>query len=77
MSRSVTIVAAYLMWKKQISPKEAISIIKKAWPSASPNSGFFSQLELYHEIDYTVDQTRTEYRRYLMANMAEERESKL
>ncbi|KAG2176268.1 hypothetical protein INT43_005502 [Umbelopsis isabellina] len=74
MSRSVTIVAAYLMWKRQISPKEAITIIKQAWPSASPNSGFFSQLELYHEIDYTVDQTRTEYRRYLMANMAEERE---
>lgn len=74
MSRSVTIVTAYLMWLKKITAKEAISLVKKVWPSASPNGGFFNQLDIYEEIDYTVDQQRTEYRRFLMANMAEERE---
>jgi dual specificity phosphatase 12 len=75
MSRSATIVTAYLMWSKRISPKEAISIIKASWPSASPNGGFFNQLQIFQDIDYTVDQQRTEYRRFLMATMAEERES--
>ncbi|KAG2187440.1 hypothetical protein INT44_005128 [Umbelopsis vinacea] len=74
MSRSVTIVTAYIMWSRKITAKKAVSIVKAEWPSASPNSGFFNQLEIYEEIDYTVDQQRTEYRRFLMANMAEERE---
>eukprot|EP00891_Asterochloris_glomerata_P005711 jgi/Astpho2/5711/e_gw1.00079.125.1_t len=43
-SRSVTLVLAYLMQKKQLTLKSALQLVQKARPSANPNAGFMTQL---------------------------------
>lgn len=40
-----------------------------------PNDGFMTQLNLYGDIEYDVDVSRTAYRRFLIASMAAQRES--
>jgi len=47
VSRSATVVAAYLMTTQSISATEAIQFIKARRPIANPNVGFREQLELY------------------------------
>ncbi len=44
MSRSVSILAAYLMWKEHISTDTALEAIKSARPCSNPNEGFVAQL---------------------------------
>lgn len=44
-SRSVTIVASYLMFKLNISSQEAIEFIQKKHTAAYPNTGFLKQLK--------------------------------
>eukprot|EP00299_Pterocystis_sp_00344_P010008 c437_g1_i1.p1 GENE.c437_g1_i1~~c437_g1_i1.p1 ORF type:complete len:212 (+),score=34.81 c437_g1_i1:27-638(+) len=48
-SRSVTIAAAYIIYKERCSPDEALRIIKAVRNVASPNIGFVKQLILYHK----------------------------
>lgn len=47
VSRSATIVIAYLMKKHRLTVKEARSIVESKRPFINPNSGFVKQLELY------------------------------
>jgi predicted protein tyrosine phosphatase len=47
MSRSVTIVAAYLIASSRLKPVDAIAFIKKKRPIAAPNKGFMVQLEVF------------------------------
>ncbi|KAI7870022.1 protein-tyrosine phosphatase-like protein [Spinellus fusiger] len=72
VSRSPTVVAAYLVKSKGIKPSEALEIIKGKREVISPNHGFLAQLVLYDRLGYDVDSRHTEYRRFLMAIMAEE-----
>lgn len=53
-SRSATILAAYLMASRRISPDLAVGLIKRSRRIVEPNSGFAEQLELYHEMEYAV-----------------------
>lgn len=48
MSRSATVVAAYLVRRKAMTPKAAIDHIRKVRSLISPNPGFMSQLVAYH-----------------------------
>ena len=48
MSRSVTIVAAYLISTHSLTAAEAVAYIKKRRPIADPNRGFMTQLEDYY-----------------------------
>ena len=50
MSRSATIVVAYLMWKRKLSLNEAIKFVKKKRPVISPNLNFMRQLEIFEEL---------------------------
>ena len=50
VSRSVTIVVAYLINKLGITPKDAIDFIKSRRPVANPNKGFLLQLEEYYNM---------------------------
>lgn len=52
MSRSVTIVAAYLCASRGLKPTAAIALIKNKRPIASPNRGFMKQLEDYYSSLY-------------------------
>ncbi|ORY93969.1 protein-tyrosine phosphatase-like protein [Syncephalastrum racemosum] len=55
VSRSPTVVAAYLMHQQRIHPKQALSIIKQNRPFVNPNPGFMDQLRLYREMDFEFD----------------------
>ena len=48
VSRSVSIVCAYLSFKYNIKPVEALKMIKTIRPVANPNSSFLQQLENYY-----------------------------
>ncbi|GLT99787.1 hypothetical protein SLE2022_172030 [Rubroshorea leprosula] len=48
-SRSVTIVVAYLMKKRGMSPSQASEYVKSKRPQAAPNSGFLSQLQEFEK----------------------------
>lgn len=75
VSRSATILAACLMRSKKIKRDEAIEIIKRKRSCVAPNDGFMEQLNLYYDLDFDVDTSHVEYRRFLVASMAEEQKS--
>ncbi|KAF9817014.1 hypothetical protein IEO21_03688 [Rhodonia placenta] len=54
ISRSATIVAAYLMYVRHIDVGSALELIRKARPSVQPNPGFLRQLEIFHQASYKV-----------------------
>ncbi|XP_042381231.1 dual specificity protein phosphatase 1-like [Zingiber officinale] len=49
MSRSVTIVLAYLMKKNHITLREALSLVRGKRPRVAPNHGFLTQLENFEK----------------------------
>lgn len=65
VSRSPTIVAAYLMYKKKLRYKEALAIIKQTRPFVNPNPGFIEQLKLFKEMGYKFDTSNPAYIDYL------------
>ena len=50
VSRSATVVCAYLMYKQSLSPEEALRIVREARPLCNPNDGFMEQLDVYHRM---------------------------
>ncbi|CAD2218986.1 dual-specificity protein phosphatase [Angomonas deanei] len=50
VSRSVTIVAAYLMKKTNLSRDDILSFLRLTRPVIGPNPGFFAQLTLFEEL---------------------------
>ncbi|KAF9919485.1 dual specificity phosphatase 12 [Linnemannia zychae] len=73
-SRSVTIVCAYLMKEKRMPAAEALRHVQSLRQVAEPNDGFITQLLLYDKVEYDVSVNRTEYRRFLIASDAAQRE---
>lgn len=59
MSRSPTVVIAYLMWKQKLSLNNAINFVKNKRPEISPNLSFMRQLQLFQELlikkDYDIN----------------------
>lgn len=64
------------MKSKNINREDALKIIKAKRPSVAPNNGFMEQLGLYYDLNFDVDSKHAEYRRFLVATMAEEQKSK-
>ncbi|KAL6304400.1 hypothetical protein BKA93DRAFT_733115 [Sparassis latifolia] len=54
LSRSATIVAAYLMYAQEIDAPSALEVIRKARPNVQPNAGFLEQLDIFHEASFKV-----------------------
>lgn len=55
-SRSATILIAYLLsTNSSLNPQTALDRIRQCRPFAEPNSGFMSQLELYHRMHCPAD----------------------
>ena len=50
VSRSATIVLAYLMWKTHSNFNDAYSFVKKIRPEIDPNNGFRRQLKLFEQL---------------------------
>ncbi|KAI0947581.1 hypothetical protein AcW1_009302 [Taiwanofungus camphoratus] len=54
LSRSATIVAAYLMYDRHIDIDAALELVKKARPNVQPNDGFLRQLDIFHQASFKV-----------------------
>lgn len=72
VSRSSTIVAAYLMYLKDIDPRTALELIKQARPAVEPNQNFLQQLELFHAARYKISRREKAIRMYYMGRAVEE-----
>ncbi|VDK69410.1 unnamed protein product [Litomosoides sigmodontis] len=55
ISRSVFVVAAYLMQKLQCSPIKAVEYIQRIRPIAHPNDGFMRQLQIFESCHFNAD----------------------
>ncbi|KAJ7063700.1 protein-tyrosine phosphatase-like protein [Mycena amicta] len=62
ISRSTTVLAAYLMKTRHLSPSAAISFIQKRRPCVQPNYGFLKQLDAFQACDYAPSATHPVYR---------------
>ncbi|KFX85746.1 hypothetical protein V490_09439 [Pseudogymnoascus sp. VKM F-3557] len=76
ISRSSTMVLAYLMCKLGKSRDELLAEVKTKWPRARPSSNFMAQLEIWEKVEYDVwaDEAKTvpkvEYALYLTQRAA-------
>jgi len=67
VSRSTTLVAAYLMREFSLTADEAISQISAIRSQVEPTEFFLHQLEMYERMNYDIDPAKyAEYRRFLM-----------
>jgi dual specificity phosphatase 12 len=62
VSRSATVIIAYIMKKYHLSYKEAFEKVKIKRSIVYPNQGFVSQLILYKEMGYKIDQNNMKYK---------------
>ncbi|TPX35944.1 hypothetical protein SmJEL517_g01701 [Synchytrium microbalum] len=66
VSRSATIVLAYMMKKYDMAPTSALKVLRTRRRIVSPNDGFLNQLELWAEFGYTADLKDAGFRRFMM-----------
>ncbi|KAM7542901.1 hypothetical protein Aperf_G00000018566 [Anoplocephala perfoliata] len=67
MSRSATIVIAYLMWKTKIPYDKALQQVLKS-RYVSPNDGFKKQLKCFEDMGYVYDPTSEAYKDFASQN---------
>ncbi|XP_054153561.1 dual specificity protein phosphatase 22-like [Oppia nitens] len=67
ISRSATLVTAFLMKRYRLPYSEAIRVVRSKRPSVNPNAGFVTQLQLYERMnDFSLDANRPQFRQYLL-----------
>lgn len=64
VSRSATIITAYLMRAEQKPLEEALESLKEVYESVCPNDGFLEQLKLFGEMGFKVDTSSPLYKRF-------------
>lgn len=64
MSRSATVVIAYIMKKRELSFADAFQVVKSKRRFVGPNPGFMAQLSLYEDMGYGVDSTNVQFKMY-------------
>ncbi|KAL4269137.1 protein-tyrosine-phosphatase [Pleurotus pulmonarius] len=72
MSRSVAIVAAYLMYTKNLDVQGALELIIKSHPNISPNEGFLAQLEIFHKAKFQISRRDKTTRMFYLERTVEE-----
>lgn len=70
VSRSVSVVIAYLMEKKGMPFDVALKLVQEKRKYAYPNEGFQKQLRLYEKMKCRLDPTNEEYRLYRLSSLA-------
>lgn len=64
MSRSATIVIAYMMKKHEKCFSDAFQVVKEKRRYVGPNPGFLAQLKLYEDMEFGVDNTSVQFKMY-------------
>lgn len=78
VSRSATVILAYMMKKYQIALAEAFIRVKKKRNMIDPNPGFVTQLKLYQAMGFKVDKNHLKYKIYRLNIAADKvRKSKI
>lgn len=72
ISRSSTIVCAYLMKTNKWTADEAIDYVRSRRPVANPNEGFREQLEVWYQCGYRFDENLKPYRQWHLKQQANE-----
>ncbi|KAL0038049.1 hypothetical protein WJX79_000323 [Trebouxia sp. C0005] len=67
ISRSATVVMAYLMKTEQLTPEEALEAVRQHAPWVDPNPGFKHQLALFAAMGHKLDPEYAPYRAMLLA----------
>jgi dual specificity phosphatase 12 len=65
-SRSVVILASYLMKKYNLTPEQALHAIQRKRPHIHPNHSFRKQLTLYYAMDCVCDKSNPMFRQWLL-----------
>ncbi|CAK9436259.1 uncharacterized protein LODBEIA_P08170 [Lodderomyces beijingensis] len=65
VSRSVTVIMAYLMKKHKLMWMQALHAVRRKEPAVMPNRGFLEQLSLYADMNYKVDPENPKYKAFL------------
>ncbi|XP_019187253.1 PREDICTED: dual specificity protein phosphatase 12-like [Ipomoea nil] len=71
VSRSASIVAAYLMRSEQFSYEDAIQSLCQSCESVSPNDGFVDQLKMFEEMGFKVNRASPTYKRFHLKLLGE------
>lgn len=66
ISRSASLVVAYIMKTRSMSYTEAHEMVVQKRKIIDPNEGFVRQLTLYYRMKYTVDVSNLDYRRIVL-----------
>ncbi|KAK9479912.1 protein-tyrosine phosphatase-like protein [Lipomyces japonicus] len=72
ISRSATVVIAYVMWKHKVSFEDALATVKSGREIANPNDSFVEQLQIFQADGFQVDKTNPAYHRWLLKKEAEQ-----
>ncbi|KAI0720791.1 hypothetical protein C8T65DRAFT_567048 [Cerioporus squamosus] len=72
MSRSVAIVAAYLMVTQGLDADGALEVIRKARPDVQPNEGFMHQLDIFYASSFKVSKRDKETRMFYLERTVNE-----
>lgn len=64
VSRSATIVIAFVMKKYGMSYSEAFDLVKSKRRFVGPNLGFIAQLKLYQDMGFSIDNTNVQFKMY-------------
>ncbi|KAF9467838.1 hypothetical protein BDZ94DRAFT_1155524 [Collybia nuda] len=72
ISRSATIVAAYLMYSRNMDTESALEEIRNVRPNVEPNEGFLRQLEIFHQAQFKISRRDKTTRMYYMERALEE-----
>ena len=71
MSRSATLVLAYIMSKEKQSVKKTLDQVRKK-RVVKPNMGFYKQLELFQAMDWKVNGSSPVYRAFKLENISKQ-----
>ncbi|KAG1843142.1 hypothetical protein DFJ58DRAFT_805018 [Suillus subalutaceus] len=72
ISRSATIVAAYLMYSLKLDPESAVDMIRTVRPIVEPNEGFMEQLKVFHQSSYKFTRRDKATRMFYLERTMEE-----
>ncbi|KAF7317808.1 Sialidase domain-containing protein [Mycena kentingensis (nom. inval.)] len=64
ISRSATVLCAYLMFVRHISPARAIQFVRQRREKIRPNYNFVRQLQVFAACNYQIRETESPYRRW-------------